>query len=463
MVMVLLSSLVLVIVSGFLVARVPGIVTAGLCVIAAYAVFNSLRVLARHQGGRPIMADANRTAVGLVIAYGGLVGCLIFTQWWSVSIGVTIAIVSIVQLLVAGLLLINVRRQLQKSQISKAATMSVDALPSVTVAIAARNEDGQLEACLGAMLASNYPKLEILALDDGSEDRTPEIIRQFAQRGVRFIQASRPSVGWLPKNRAYAELAATASGEYILFCGSDIRLEAGSIRSLIETMLGRHKTMLSVMPQNTVASRPPVLQAMRYYWEIAPPRRLFQRPPVLGSCWLVSRQLLERSGGFAAVRRSVTPEAYFARQAMAVDGYSFLRNRQNLGITSEKSAAEQRETAIYSRYSQLRRRPEIVLLVTLAEAGLLLGPLLTTLVALVASVNIIWVVMALVAFGLNSLAFALIQTAVFSRASSLSAWYSFLPAVIADIFYMHYSMYAYEFGQVFWKGRDITLPVTRRL
>ncbi len=457
------TSILLVIASLVLILLAPGAVTIGLCMVGAYAIFNLARVAAGRVPRHYIRPAANRTAMWLAGAAVVLVGCLILTQYWSLATTTVLLAVSLVQLVVATVLVGSVRRQLRKSRLSgKPKAMSSDALPTVTVAVPARNEGGQLEACLTAILASDYPKLEILALDDGSEDRTPEIIRQFAQRGVRFIRGPQSAAGWLPKNRAYAELVAAASGEYVLFCGSDVRLAPDSIRRLVETMVARHKTMLSIVPENATSKQLPLLQAIRYYWEIAPPRRLFRRPPVLASCWMTTNRQLQKAGGFEAVRRSVSPEAHFAYQAMADDGYSFLRSSPALGITSEKSADEQRETAIYSRYPQLHRRPEVVALLTVAETVLLLGTPVTALLIWATPLYIGWLIVPITALLLHTWAFAMVQTAIFNRLNVVAAGLQFLPAVIADIYYMHFSMYRYEFGRVLWKGRDVAAPVMRK-
>ena len=60
--------------------------------------------------------------------------------------------------------------------------------PSVSVIIAAYNEERDLAAKLENTLALDYPKsnLEIIVTSDCSSDRTDEIARSFASRGVRL-------------------------------------------------------------------------------------------------------------------------------------------------------------------------------------------------------------------------------------------------------------------------------------
>jgi chlorobactene glucosyltransferase len=335
-------------------------------------------------------------------------------------------------------------------------------LPTVTVAVPVRNEGRQLEACLTAVLASNYPKLEVLAFDDHSSDHTPEIIKSFAHAGVRFIRTAEPLDGWLPKNQAYDSLAREANGDYILFCGADIRLGIQSIRQLVAYAESRHKHMLAILPLNRKFTAVPILQAMRYYWELAPPRRFFQRPPVLSSSWLIDRHALQRYGGFDSIRQSIAPEAKLARQAMLDhDGYGFLRSNHALDITSEKAFKDQEETAQLRRYPQAHRRPEMVLIFTVGQAALLIGPLLILVVAVLARAGWPLLAVAATAFLLHSYAFGMIQRRIFPNAAPWKAYAAFIPSIAADIWYLNQSMILYEFAHVSWKDRNVSRPVMR--
>ncbi len=67
-----------------------------------------------------------------------------------------------------------------------------DALPALSLLIAAHNEEGAIEARILNALALNYPvgKLEIVIASDGSTDGTNEIVRRYADRGVRLLAYS---------------------------------------------------------------------------------------------------------------------------------------------------------------------------------------------------------------------------------------------------------------------------------
>jgi chlorobactene glucosyltransferase len=326
------------------------------------------------------------------------------------------------------------------------------------VLIPARNETEDLEICLQQIIANDYPKLEILVLDDCSQlRRTSEIIRGYAHDGVRFIQGEEPSDTWLPKNQAYNRLAKEASGQYLLFCGVDVRFGPETIRQIMNRMLLQKKEMLSALPWRLDGAGNALTQGLRYWWELVPPRRLFRRPPVLSTCWVISRKLLEDSGGFQAVARSITPEAHFARAAVARDAYSFVRASQASDIASVKGAADQRATMLRTRYPQLHRRPENVIVLTAVQLFFLVLPFVMTLFGYWLGVG--WVAQ------LIALAAAIVLIATYQKlllATRTGSWtrgLGGLPlATLYDIGMLHYSMWLYEFSTVDWKGRNICIP-----
>ncbi len=446
--------------SGGLFVLRPTVASGLLLLTSAYRVFNMLRIIDARIDERYLRLVVRRTSLWL-IGWQVVIGVA-----WSANRQVAIGnrvwfwMLVGVQLVVASILAISTRRSLRKTAPLAPAKAAADRdLPSITVAIPARNEDEQLEACLRSILANDYPKLEVLVYDDCSMDKTAEVIRSFAHDGVRFVQGKEPNSSWLAKNKAYDQLAKAASGEIILFCGVDVRFEAGSIRQLIMLLTSKHKTMLSVLPIGARRGLS-LVQSMRYYWELALPRRQFNRPPVLSSCWLITTQQLKKSGGFEAVRHSITPEAHFARDAVQHDGYSFMRSSEHLGITSVKPLNEQRSTAERTRYPALHRRPELVFAVSLVELVLLFAPFILVLVGLTGMFGwpaeiILALVCVLLAGAYHAMALA---TFTSGRAYALGV---FPLAVAVDIAMLHYSMWKYEFSEVEWRGRNVCIPVMR--
>jgi glycosyltransferase involved in cell wall biosynthesis len=445
--------------SGALAGFRPNVFTIVFLLLSFYRIFNMTRITEDRMHEAYLKRATRRTGRTLVLLQ--TVVLLAWLGWIHTDISHHVLWVGLagLQLLAAVLLFFSLRRTLRHTVWpSKIAPMSDTDLPTVTVAIPARNETEDLQACLVSLIASDYPKLEIIVLDDCSQTkRTSEIIRDFAHDGVRFVQGEVPSDTWLPKNQVYARLADEASGEYILFCGVDVRFGPETLRQLMAHMKAKKKEMVSILPRRPLGSGTALAQALRYWWELVPPRRLFQRPPVLSTCWIIGRKVLKDSGGFQAVARSITPEAYFARKATAHDAYSFLRASDDSGLVSNKAADEQRETAIRTRYPQLHRRPENVAVVMLFEVGFLVLPFVLVLAGYFMGIGLVAWALALVASITLAATYKTLVTS--TRTGTKLFGILGLPASMAyNTWLLHHSMWMYEFSTVDWKGRNICIP-----
>lgn len=335
-------------------------------------------------------------------------------------------------------------------------------LPTLSVLIPARDETLDLENCLTALIASDYPKLEVIALDDCSSNRrTPEIIRGFAHDGVRFIQGNEPPRTMLPKNHAYARLADEASGELLIFMGVDVLVEPDSLRRLVESFTATNKDMMSLLPMRPKQERQKLsfIQAMRYWWELGWPRRAFERPPVLSTLWIIRSDALQKAGGFAAAAQMITPEAYFAKRLSSANGYRFIRSTPHtVAIYSTKNINEQFDTAIRVRYPQLHRRLHILLLISLFELVFLVAPFVLLPVVLITSHGYAASLFA----GIAIISLSSMYYLIAIRTHLNNLWLGLLTAPVAfvlDVILMHISMFTYEFGTVTWHERRLNRPM----
>lgn len=432
----------------FLVAFVP---------LTLFRLLNLGRVLKARMHQNYLRSVTRRTA--LFLALYGFIGLGLTQLLITYSNKLSWLPFMLLQLgLGMGVLVITVRNVQKLTFKMPEHYLSDKNLPAVTVAIPARNETKDLEDCLRSVLASDYPKLEVLVLDDCSQARTAEIIKQFAHDGVRFVKGDEPAERWLAKNQAYEKLLQHSNGRLILFCGVDVRFGPGAIRAMVNLLGARQKKMLSVLPLR-VAGEPAttLFQPMRYWWELALPRRLFNRPAVLSTCWLIETGELRKMGGFAAVNHAIMPEAYFARELVKIDSYSFVRSSEELEIRTLKTVAEQRATALRVRYPQARRRPETVLAITLVELAVFVFPLaaITTMLITGYTSYIILPAISLVLV----LATHLLILQVTNPANLTIAIITFPVAVLTELFVGYDSMLRYEFGSIEWKDRNVCIPV----
>ena len=429
----------------------PRVWTALLLYSTFYRGFNLSRIVKGRIHEGYLRRVTLRTSVLIIVGQFLIVGTMAVSspsRWF---------VLTVLQLCLATTLLLSTIRHTRTTREPVLTKSYVDRdLPSLSVAIPARNESEDLEECLQSLLANNYPKLEILVLDDCSSNaKTPEIIRSFAHDGVRFVAGSEPETTWLAKNWAYERLAEEANGELILFCGVDTRFAPDGLRTLVANLIEKDKSMVSVLPHNeNIGLGAQLLQPMRYAWELSLPRRLFQRPPVLSTCWLIKKSLLVSAGSFKAVSRSVVPESHFARSSSVHDGYSFVRSN---AVVSRKSAYEQRATAIRTRYPQLHRRPELVALLTLMEVVGIVGPIALAVTAGLDR-HFLALFIGIVSYIMLTIGWLIVNAMTYGKVLPFSLVN--LPLAIAtDVTLMHYAMFKYEFSDVIWKGRNVCIPV----
>ena len=87
--------------------------------------------------------------------------------------------------------------------------------PLVSILVPARNEEKNISGCLEGLLAQEYPRFEVIAIDDNSSDGTGRLIEEAAREDPRLrpLKASPTPEGWTGKNWALHQGAGEARGE----------------------------------------------------------------------------------------------------------------------------------------------------------------------------------------------------------------------------------------------------------
>ena len=194
---------------------------------------------------------------------------------------------------------------------------------SVSVLIPARNEEGNLAACLEAVLRQGEAIAEVLIYNDHSTDSTARIIAEFARRDgrVRLVEAVPLAPGWCGKNFACVQLAEAARGEWLLFLDADVRLADGAVDQMVEEAHRRELTFLSCWPAlSLVGFWEKALMPMLNFvvFTLFPAPLSLRRPwPSLGiahgACLLMHRIQYAAIGGHAAVRDQIFEDVRLAQ------------------------------------------------------------------------------------------------------------------------------------------------------
>ncbi len=448
---------------GVVLVLVPTIIMFLLAAASAYRFINSLRLL-HPKIPRPVLRRIV-SRVSTIMLIGQL---LIAVGYWAYLMLDTDVYIGVFDILVgvgaaiALVMFITTLSVFKAERKSNGVSTDLEA-PTVSVLIAARNESTKVIACLDSVLATTYKKLEIIVLDDNSQDDTPEIIKQFAHSGVRFIAGKNVPRRWLAKNHAYERLASEASGSILMFVGVDVRIEPTMVEELVKRMGGSYD-MVSVLPKREHQPGLGIfVQPLRYLWEFALPSWAHKHPPVLSTCWAIRHETLMELGGMKGIAQAVIPEVHLARQVSTGkngDRYSFLINDATLGVASIKNTPDQITTALRSRYPQLEQNmitmfgvSLLLLLLVLQYVGLMLGIIGSSIALIIASV-----------IGVTLL--SICQALLMWQYDRKHVWLSpfIMPtALLTEIVIIHLSFYRYELGSISWKGRPINEPVLQTI
>ena len=125
------------------------------------------------------------------------------------------------------------------------------AYPKVSVLVPARNEERDLAAGVGSLVALDYPGFEVIVVDDRSTDRTGEILETLARQSpcLRVISGSDPPEGWLGKPHALALASRAATGELLLFVDADVRYDPRALSEAVDLLEAESVDLLALLPR----------------------------------------------------------------------------------------------------------------------------------------------------------------------------------------------------------------------
>ncbi|HXX45356.1 MAG TPA: glycosyltransferase [Candidatus Acidoferrales bacterium] len=104
--------------------------------------------------------------------------------------------------------------------------------PSISILFAARDEAEKLPGALATMLALDYPRYEVIAVDDRSADGTGAILEKAAREDARLKLVRLDSLpsGWLGKPHALQQAYERSSGEWLVFTDADVHFAPDVLR-----------------------------------------------------------------------------------------------------------------------------------------------------------------------------------------------------------------------------------------
>jgi cellulose synthase/poly-beta-1,6-N-acetylglucosamine synthase-like glycosyltransferase/peptidoglycan/xylan/chitin deacetylase (PgdA/CDA1 family) len=175
--------------------------------------------------------------------------------------------------------------------------------PAVSVVVPAYNEELGIAATVRSLATNGYPDLDIVVVDDGSTDRTSEVVAGLRLPRVRLIRQANAG-----KPGALNTGIRLARHDIVVLADADTVFEPGAVRALVAPFATARRSMIGAVSGNTkVGNRRGLLgrwQHIEYVIGFNLDRRMYDvlqcMPTVPGAIGAFRREALEAVGGVSA-------------------------------------------------------------------------------------------------------------------------------------------------------------------
>jgi glycosyltransferase involved in cell wall biosynthesis len=196
--------------------------------------------------------------------------------------------------------------------------------PLVSILITAYNAEDTIGYTLQSTIAQTWKRKEIIVVDDGSTDRTAEVVRQF--KDVRLVSTENHGLSGA-QNNAFP----LSRGDYIQYLDADDLLAPDKIeRQLAALSSSDSKRTLLSSPWAPFYYRTRHARFVRNsLWQDLSPvewllRKLRENIHMQNATWLVSRELAKAAGPWDTRLQYDQDGEYFCRVLLASEGTRFV-------------------------------------------------------------------------------------------------------------------------------------------
>jgi chlorobactene glucosyltransferase len=217
---------------------------------------------------------------------------------------------------------------------------TVSKAPLVSVLVPARNEEHRVLAdCVRSILAQDYERFEVIAVNDRSTDGTGAILETLARNDDRLlvVEGEEPPAGWLGKPFAMEQAFRHARGEWILATDADMIFDKAALRTAMDRTLEERGDAMTLIPHFEALSFWERVMIPTWVWVLLM-FTLFYRtsnPKTpgavgIGGFFLMRRTVLERVGGYQALKNEVMEDVRLAEMIKRSGARLFTESAPNL-------------------------------------------------------------------------------------------------------------------------------------
>ncbi len=198
------------------------------------------------------------------------------------------------------------------------------ALPFISIIVPARNEERNLPRLMPGLLHMDYPadKYEVIVVNDNSDDRSGEILRQFQAEDARLrvIDGEPLPVGWAGKPHALVQGAAVAAGDWLLFTDADTVWQPHALLSALYSAEQHHAdlfTAAGLLELGSFWERTLMPIAMLGILALYPPDKVndpnSSSAIANGQFTFIKRTVYDAVGGFGGVKSEIAEDLEFGK------------------------------------------------------------------------------------------------------------------------------------------------------
>ena len=213
--------------------------------------------------------------------------------------------------------------------------------PVISILIPARNEEKNILRLLKSIDQQDFSgSIEILVLDDHSDDRTREIVLEFSKSSgypVRIHEGKDKPDDWLGKNWACHQLSSLAQGNVLVFLDADTWLAPSFLRGMLYRMSSFKLDFLTVWPHqvmNSIIEKSVISTVYATIVMYLPTLYSFKAPPWIptqflkmkakplfasacGQCMVFTKKCYNEIGGHQGVKMEVVEDMKLAKRVVS--------------------------------------------------------------------------------------------------------------------------------------------------
>jgi len=175
-----------------------------------------------------------------------------------------------------------------------------DFQPRVSIIVPVKNEESVIERLLCALVKSDYPDKEVIVIEDGSTDRTPNICQKWAQDHpflIKYVHSNQSN----GKPSAINLGAKAATGEIVAVYDADTIPEPGTLQKVVPyfkdtNVAAVQGELRTVNPDESIITRLSVLNDFVVNIQQLGKDKLDIFVPLLGTNQYIRRKVLEEVG-----------------------------------------------------------------------------------------------------------------------------------------------------------------------